>query len=191
MRGPRSLARLADEELIPLAQQGDGDAFEILYDRHAPAVFSLAFRIVGDRAAAEEISQVAFLSAWRTTSRFERTRGSVRTWMLSIVRNRAIDALRRDQVHQRRRAPGEPEADELSSPELTDVEAARREEARAVQGSLRELTSDQSRVIELAYYAGFTQSEIAELLEVPLGTVKSRMRRGLEGMRQALEPGLT
>jgi RNA polymerase sigma-70 factor, ECF subfamily len=191
MRGPRALTRLADEELMPLAQQGDADAFEILYDRHASSVFSLAFRIVGDRAAAEEISQIAFLSAWRTTGRFDRNRGSVRTWMLSIVRNRAIDALRRDQVHQRRRAPEPPEADELTAPERTDHEAARREEARAVQGSLRELPSDQSRVIELAYYGGFTQSEIAELLEVPLGTVKSRMRRGLDGLRQALEPRVT
>src|SRR6185295_15652088 len=87
--------RLADEELMPLVGRRDPEAFEVLYDRHGGAAYSLAYRIVGDRAAAEEVTQEAFISVWRSGARFDSTRGSVRSWTLGIVRNRAIDALRR------------------------------------------------------------------------------------------------
>jgi RNA polymerase sigma-70 factor (ECF subfamily) len=118
---------LADEEVMHLVQRGDPRAFELLYDRHGGAAFSLAYRIVGDRTAAEDISQEAFLSIWRSRLRYQPDRGSVRTWVLGIVHHRAIDGLRRNLVHERRRAHIEGVEEREEAPERTDVEAARRE----------------------------------------------------------------
>jgi RNA polymerase sigma-70 factor (ECF subfamily) len=142
--------------------------------------------MVGDRAVAEDISQEAFLSIWRSRLRYQADRGSVRTWMLGVVHHRAIDALRRNLVHDRRRASGEGIEEREEAPERTDVEAARREEARQVRSAIDTLPEDQSRVIELAYFGGFTHSQIAEMLEMPIGTVKGRMRLGLEKLRRQL-----
>jgi RNA polymerase sigma-70 factor (ECF subfamily) len=180
------LQRLADEDLMPLVDRREPRAFEIVYDRHGGAAFSLAYRIVGDRAKAEDITQEAFLSLWRSGAHYDRTRGSVRTWLLGIVRNRAIDLLRRD-VIQAPRIRFEEQAPEhqLLSDE-TDAEALRREAARQVRGALKLLPADQMRVIELAYFGGLSHSEIAELLGMPLGTVKGRMRLGLEKIRMQL-----
>jgi RNA polymerase sigma-70 factor, ECF subfamily len=180
------LSRLADEELMHVVQRGDPRAFEVLYDRHGGASFSLAYRMVGKRAVAEDIVQEAFLSIWRSKVRYERERGSVRTWVLGIVHHRTIDALRRHLVHERRRASAEGLEERHEAPELTDVEAARREEAREVRAALQSLPGEQSRVIELAYYGGFTHTQIAEMLDTPVGTVKGRMRLGLEKMRREL-----
>src|ERR1700712_3261078 len=177
---------LADEDLMQLVRQGDAQAFETVYERPPTAAFSLAYRMTGRRAAAEDVVQEAFLSLWRSGARYDRTRGSVRTWVLGIVHNRAIDALRRSMVHDRRRASDEGIEERLESGERTDVEAARRDEAREVRSALRALPAEQSRVIELAYFGGFSQSEIAEMLETPIGTVKGRMRLGLEKMRGQL-----
>jgi RNA polymerase sigma-70 factor (ECF subfamily) len=182
----RELAVLADEELMQLVQQGDPRAFEVLYDRHGGASFSLAYRMVGDRAAAEDITQEAFLSMWRSRVRYEPTRGSVRTWVLGIVHHRAIDGLRRNLVHQRRRASAEGIEEVHEAAERTDVEAARREEARTVREAMEELPEQQLQVIELAYFGGFTHTQIAEMLEMPVGTVKGRMRLGLEKLRRQL-----
>jgi len=181
---------LADEEVMQLVQEGDPRAFELVYDRHGAAAFSLAYRMVGDRVTAEDISQEAFLSIWRSRLRYDPSRGSVRTWVLGIVHHRAIDALRRNVAHERRRGPAEGIEEREEAPERTDVEAARREEARHVRSALDSLPEDQSKVIELAYFAGFTHSQIAEMLEMPIGTVKGRMRLGLEKMRRALAGGL-
>jgi RNA polymerase sigma-70 factor, ECF subfamily len=181
-----SLARLADEDLMPLIGKGSARAFELLYDRHGTHAFSLAYRIVGDRSSAEEVAQDAFLSIWRSRERYQAERGSVRAWVLAIVRNRAVDALRRNVVEMRRRAATELPAADRPASELTDVDALRREEARRVRGALAELPEDQSKVIKLAYFGGFTHSEIADLLEMPIGTVKGRMRLGLEKMRRQL-----
>jgi RNA polymerase sigma-70 factor (ECF subfamily) len=181
-----NLQRLADEELMHVVQGGDPRAFEVLYDRHGGAAFSLAYRMVGKRAVAEDIVQEAFLSIWRSKVRYERERGSVRTWVLGIVHHRTIDALRRNLVHDRRRASAEGIEERQEAPELTDVEAARREEAREVRAALQSLPGEQSRVIELAYYGGFTHTQIAEMLDMPVGTVKGRMRLGLEKMRREL-----
>src|SRR3954447_17089057 len=104
-RTTRSLMELADEELMQLLRRGDSRAFEIVYERHSGAAFSLAYRMTGKRVTAEEVVQEAFLALWRANARYDRTRGSVRTWILGIVHNRAIDALRRGMVHDRRRAP--------------------------------------------------------------------------------------
>ena len=184
---PEALQRLADEDLMTMVERRDADAFAVLYDRHGGAAYSLAHRIVGNPAIAEDVTQEAFLSVWRSGARFDAARGSVRSWTLGIVRNRAIDALRR--------ASGSAPKLDLdddgvlegqASGELTDAAAIRRETAQRVRGALGELPDEQSQVIGLAYFGGFTHSEIAEMLGMPLGTVKGRMRLGLEKIRTML-----
>jgi RNA polymerase sigma-70 factor, ECF subfamily len=176
--------RLADEELMPLLAEKDAEAFEVFYDRHGGAAYSLAYRIVGDRNNAEDVVQEAFLSIWRSGARFDRARGSVRAWTLGIVRNRAIDTLRRLSGN----APkldfdDEATLEQRSSPDRTDELAIQNESAAEVRGALRELPDEQSKVIQLAYFGGFSHSEIAEMLGMPLGTVKGRMRLGIEKIR--------
>src|SRR5918994_41421 len=181
------LRTLADEDLMQLVRRGQAPAFEVLYERHAQVAFSLAYRIAGTRGVAEDVVQEAFLALWRSGARYDR--GRVRTWVLGIVHNRAIDALRRAHVHERRRASDEGLEERLETPERTDVEAARHEEAATVRRALDHLPADQCRVIELSYFGGFTHTEIAEMLETPVGTIKGRMRLGLEKMRHALGAG--
>ena len=183
------LRNLADEEMMQLVQASDPRAFELLYDRHAGAAFSLAYRMVGNRVSAEDITQEAFLSIWRSRLRYDPARGSVRTWVLGIVHNRAIDSLRRSVVHDRRRQTMEGVEERFEARERTDVEAARRDEARTVRSALDTLPEDQRRTIELAYFGGFSHSQIAELLNEPIGTVKGRMRLGLDKMRRQLSEG--
>ena len=183
------LRNLADEEMMQLVQAGDPRAFELLYDRHGGAAFSLAYRMVGNRVSAEDITQEAFLSIWRSRLRYDQARGSVRTWVLGIVHNRAIDSLRRSVVHDRRRQTMEGVEERFEARERTDVEAARREEARSVRSALETLPEDQRKTIELAYFGGFSHSQIAELLNEPIGTVKGRMRLGLDKMRRRLSEG--
>ena len=188
---PEALARLADEDLMTLVERRDADAFAVLYDRHGAGAYSLAYRIVGDSAVAEDVTQEAFLSLWRSGSRFDPVRGSVRSWTLGIVRNRAIDALRRSSGS----APkldldDEAVLDQQPASTSTDAEAIRRETAERVRGALRQLPTEQSRVLGLAYFGGFTHAEIAEMLGMPLGTVKGRMRLGLEKIRISLAEGM-
>ena len=178
-----ALHDLADEDLMQLVRKGDSAAFEVVYDRHSTAAYSLAYRMVGSRNAAEDVVQEAFLSLWRSGARYDRARGSVRTWVLGIVHNRAIDSLRRSLVHDRRRASDEGIDERFEARERPEVEAARNDEPRQVQAALRTLPDEQCRVIELAYFGGFSHSEIAEMLKTPIGTVKGRMRLGLEKMR--------
>src|SRR5919199_4894924 len=179
------LRALADEDLMQLVRRGEADAFEVVYARHADAAYSLAYRMCGARGVAEDVVQEAFLALWRSSARYDRTRGSVRTWVLGIVHNRAIDALRRSLVHDRRRAGDEGMEERFEARARTEVEASRREEAASVRAALEALPIEQSRVIELAYFGGFTHSEIAEMLETPVGTVKGRMRPGPEKVRVA------
>jgi RNA polymerase sigma-70 factor (ECF subfamily) len=181
------IRNLADEELMALLQEGSTRAFELVYDRHGGAAFSLAYRMVPNRTTAEDITQEAFLSIWRSRTRYEPTRGSVRTWVLGIVHNRAIDALRRNIVHDRRRTSAEGLEEREEAPERTEIEVARLQEAHSVRDALKELPKEQARVLELAYFGGFSHSQIAEMLEMPIGTVKGRMRLGLEKLRRALE----
>ncbi len=183
------LRALADEDLMQLVQRGQTPAFEVIYERHAQAAFSLAYRIAGTRNLAEDVVQEAFLSIWRAGGRYDRARGSVRTWVLGIVHHRAIDALRRAAVHETRRASDEGVAERVDAGVRTDVEAARHEEAQTVRAAIGQLPPDQSRVIELAYFGGFTHTEIAELLGAPVGTIKGRMRLGLMKLRGALDAG--
>jgi RNA polymerase sigma-70 factor (ECF subfamily) len=183
--------RLADEELMPLIGAKDPEAFEVFYDRHGGVAYSLAYRIVGEKAAAEDVTQEAFISLWRSGARFDSTRGSVRSWMLSIVRNRAIDFLR-SKAGKAPKLTFDDDAilEQRPSEVLTEDEAMRHETASEVRGALGELPGDQSKVIELAYFGGFSHSEIARMLGVPLGTVKGRMRLGLEKIRGELAEGL-
>jgi RNA polymerase sigma-70 factor (ECF subfamily) len=176
---------------MPLVERKDPSAFELVYDRHGGPAYSLAYRIVGDRGTAEDVTQEAFLSLWRSGAKYDRARGSVRTWLLGVVRNRAIDALRREAT----RAPTvELELERLPDQgpytELTDAEALRQEAAREVRSALRVLPADQLKVIELAYFGGLSHSEIAEALGMPLGTVKGRMRLAMEKIRATLAEGV-
>ena len=182
----QDLRALADEDLMQLVRRGVAPAFEVVYERHSSAAFSLAYRIVGTRSGAEDVSQDAFLSLWRTGARYDRARGSVRTWVLGIVHHRAIDFLRRSAVHSKRRASDEGMEERFEAPDRTEVEVARRDDARAVRDAMDRLPAEQTKVIELAYFGGFTHVEISEMLETPVGTVKGRMRLGLSKLRDSL-----
>ena len=169
-----------------LVQRGDAQAFEAIYDRHGSAAFSLAYRIAGNRSLAEDIVQEAFLSVWRSAVRYNPERGNLRSWLLSVVHNRAIDGIRRAVVHTRHQVDGEGLEERKAAPEMTDVEAIRREESRTVRSAMEQLPPDQLKVVELAYFGGFTHTQIADMLGMPLGTVKGRMRLALDKMRDGL-----
>ncbi len=180
------LRMLADEELMQLVGEDDPAAFEILYERHTDAAYSLALRMCGRRTAAEDVVQDAFLSIWRSAGSYDPLRGSVRTWVLGVVHHRAIDALRRGVLQDRVRVSDEGIEDQLVARERTEQEVGRRDEAREVRAVLDGLPQEQSRVIELAYYGGLSHSEIAAMLDTPVGTIKGRMRLGLQKMRSQL-----
>jgi RNA polymerase sigma-70 factor, ECF subfamily len=183
--------RLADEDLMPLIGEKDPEAFAVLYDRHGGVAYSLAYRIVGERGAAEEVTQEAFISIWRSGARFDRTRGSVRSWILSILRNRAIDVLRgRAGKAPKLTFDDDSVLEQRPAQERTEEQAIRLETAREVRGALVLLPGEQSKVLELAYFGGFSQTEISRILGLPLGTVKGRMRLGLEKIRGELAEGI-
>jgi RNA polymerase sigma-70 factor (ECF subfamily) len=194
-RSPRSfrapdLGTHADEDLMALVREGDARAFEVIFDRHSGAAFSLAYRMCGRRAMAEDIVQEAMVSLWRSGARYDRARGSVRSWVLSAVHNRAIDAFRHESAKSSLNVGDEGLAERLESEERTDREAERRDEARQVRSALKELPGEQRQVIELAYFGGFTHTQIAEMLGLPPGTVKGRMRLGLTKLRVSLADGV-
>jgi RNA polymerase sigma-70 factor, ECF subfamily len=180
------ISSLADEDLMARVQEGDARAFEVIFDRHADAAFSLAYRMCGRRATAEDVVQEAFVSLWRSGARYDRTRGSVRSWVLGVVHNRAIDLFRRDSVRTSKDVSDEGAVERMAAPDSTEAEVQRGEDASEVRGALQELPDDQRQVIELAYFGGFTHSEIAEQLKLPAGTVKGRMRLGLTKLRLSL-----
>ncbi len=175
---------------MQLVHDGEAGAFEVIFDRHASAAFSLAYRMSGRQALAEDIVQEAFVSIWRAGTRYDRTRGSVRSWLLSAVHSRAIDAFRRESTRTRRDIHDDGITERIPARELTDSEFERRDDARQVRTALQDLPDDQRQVIELAYFGGFTHTQIAEMLQLPAGTVKGRMRLGLTKLRVALG-GLT
>jgi RNA polymerase sigma-70 factor, ECF subfamily len=171
---------------MQLVAANDADAFEVILERHADAAFALAYRMCGSRAAAEDVAQEAFLALWRNGARYDGARGSVRTWTLGIVHNRAIDVLRRTSIHERRRVSDEGVEHTLEAPERTDAQAIDNAASHEIREALGELPTEQRRVIELAYFGGFTQVEIASMLDTPVGTVKGRMRLGLQKLRTHL-----
>ena len=175
----------ADRRILAELGAGRLEALEALYDRYRAMAFAIAIRITADASLAEDVVQDAFLGVWRYADRYVEGRGSVKTWLLSIVHHRAIDAVRR-----RRPAVELPDPELPPPPQLiaADVwpEVAGRLEAVAVQAALATLSDVQREAIELAYFGGLSQTEIAEKTATPLGTVKSRMRLGLLGLRRAL-----
>jgi len=171
---------------MQLVHEGDAGAFEVIFDRHGDAAFSLAYRMCGRRATAEDVVQEAFVSLWRSGSRYDRGRGSVRSWVLSVVHNRAIDAFRRDAARTSRDVSDEGLAERMPAQERTEAEVERRDEAQQVRTALGELPAEQRQVIELAFFGGFSHTQIAEMLKLPAGTVKGRMRLGLTKLRVVL-----
>ena len=173
---------LADKDLISLVGQGDPEAFVTLYDRHGRAAYSLAYRMMGEKQAAEDLLQDAFLKLWRSATSYRADRGSVRTWLLSIIHNRGIDqlrslaSLRKTQEKIQASAP-------KSQPSEAFAESWRNSQREQVREALSTLPSEQLKILELAYFSWYTHVEIAELLDLPLGTVKGRMRLGLKKIR--------
>ncbi len=178
----RQYALLADEDLISLVEGGDAEAFAVLYDRHGRPAYSLAYRMMGEKQAAEELAQNAFIKVWRRAGSYRAQKGSVRTWILSIVHNRGIDQLRSHA--SRRRTQEKIEASAASSqPSEAFAETWRNTQSEQVREALSTLPKEQLKILELAYFSGYTHVQIAELLNVPLGTVKGRMRLGLQKLR--------
>ena len=176
----------ADRAVLERIAAGEHGAIEILYDRYKSMAYALALRITADAALAEDVVQDAFVGAWRNAARYVEGRGSVKTWLLSIVHHRSIDAIRR-----RRPTIELPDAELPPPPALTApdlwAEVAGRLDRAAVVAALATLSEVQREALELGYFSGLTQQEIADRTGAPLGTVKSRMRLGLVAMRRALE----
>ena len=172
----------SDEQVLEAVGRGDDDALGVLYDRFGRLAFRLAFRILRDRALAEDAVQEAFLAVWRSADAYKRERAKPSTWLLTVVHRRAVDIVRREQ--SRRGEPLEVAPEPSAGP--ADEDVVLRDRRAAVQAALTELPGEQRQAIELAYYGGLTQSELAERLGVPLGTVKSRMFAGLGRLRELL-----
>jgi RNA polymerase sigma-70 factor (ECF subfamily) len=183
----RELAHLSDEALVALAARSEQAALEELYDRYGRAAYGLALRVLRDAALAEDAVQEAFLAVWRTAPRFVPERGAASAWILTLVHRRAVDVVRRE---QRRRADPLEQVMEQGGGGA-DEEAWLRLQRERVQAALQQLPDPQREALELAYYGGFTQSELAERLGQPIGTIKSRMFAGLARLRELLgEPGM-
>ncbi len=180
------LARLEDSDLMRRVATGDARAFEVIYDRHSAQAFGLAMRVTGRRGAAEEATQDAFLGLWRAAPRYDTSRGTLKTWLLSMTRNRSIDCLRRDAPHNRYLEIDDALGERLEAAERTEEQVAAREESRHARQLLLSLPSEQRQVIELAYFKGLTQTEIAEKVGAPLGTVKGRQRLALKKLHHKL-----
>jgi RNA polymerase sigma factor (sigma-70 family) len=176
------VAQLSDEALLDAVARSDESALAELYDRFGGAAYGLALRVLRDSALAEDAVQDAFLQVWRSAKRFERDRAQASTWVLTFVHRRAVDLVRRE---QRRRTEPEEAAPVPAGPGA-DEDAERRSRREIVQEALRTLPSEQREAIELAYFGGYTQSELAERLGEPLGTIKSRMFTGLQRLRGLL-----
>lgn len=177
---------LADEDLISFVEAGDAEAFATLYDRHSRAAYSLAYRMMGERQAAEDLAQDAFLKVWRGVGSYRAERGSVRTWILSIVHNRGIDQLRSHASRRRTQDKIEATAPR-AQPSEAFAETWRNSQRDQVREAMGTLPSEQLKILELAYFSGYTHVEISELLSLPLGTVKGRMRLGLKKIREHFE----
>ncbi len=181
-----SMTRLSDEKLMRLVANLDAAAFEVLYDRHVAAVYGLCHRMARSAAMADDMCQEAFLSIWRSSGRYDPKLGAVRSWILSITHNRAIDQIRSSRRHDDRQVPDDALAEQMPAGDSTDGEALGRIDADETGRALRCLPDKQRAVIELSFYSGFSHAEIANRLDVPIGTVKGRMRLGLEKLQGQL-----
>ena len=182
-----NLSELSDEQLVDRLKERDTDAFAALYDRYSRKAFGLAYRLLNDAAAAEDVVQEAFLSLWRQAETFRPGRAALHTWLLSIVHHRAVDRLRR--VDNRAIADGmrlDAVADRLDEQVNVEEEVSLALTGQQMRGALRDLPAEQRTVIELAYFGGLSHREIAARLQIPSGTVKGRIRIGLQKLRVAL-----
>ena len=184
---PRRLAHLSDEALVALVARSDEQALAELYDRFGRIAYGVALRIVRDPALAEDAVQEGFLAVWRSAARFVAERAKASTWILTLVHRRAVDLVRREQP---RRADPLEDAPHPAGGD-TQEEAFLRLRRQRVQEALKRLPDRQREALELAYYGGFTQSQLADRLGEPLGTIKSRMFAGLTALRELLEEDLT
>jgi RNA polymerase sigma factor (sigma-70 family) len=183
----RAFAHLSDEAVVALVARSDQEALGELYDRFGRVAYGLALRVLRDEKLAEDAVQEGFLAAWRNADRFLPERGKASTWLLTLVHRRAVDLVRREDS---RRA--EPIAEDAAAGASRSAEddAWLRFERERVQSALQQLPDQQREALELAYYGGFTQTELAERLGQPIGTIKSRMFTGLARLRELLaEPG--
>jgi RNA polymerase sigma-70 factor, ECF subfamily len=176
----------SDDRVIDLLAQGSPEGIEVLYDRYGRLAYTLAVRILGDGASAEDVVQEAFLAIWRRSSSYRPERGSVRSWVCAIVHHRAVDRLRGRSGRARLDLSLDTARSEASASNTWETVVAGLERGQ-VRRALAELPEDQRRTIELAYYAGYSQSEISSAMSVPLGTVKGRTRMALRRLRSALE----
>ena len=184
----RDLAHVSDEALLSLVASSDDQALAELYDRFGRVAYGLALRILRDGTLAQDAVQEAFLAIWRSADRFLAERAKASTWILTLVHRRSVDLVRRE---DRRRGEPLESAGEPAAPETVEDEAALGFERRVVQEALSRLQPEQREALELGYYGGLTQSELAERLGLPLGTIKSRMFTGLSRLRELLaEVGL-
>ncbi|HEY1370293.1 MAG TPA: sigma-70 family RNA polymerase sigma factor [Gaiellaceae bacterium] len=182
---PRDLAHLSDEALVLLVARSDEVALGELYDRFGRVAYGLALRILRDEALAEDAVQDAFLAVWRTAARFMPEKGKASSWILTLAHRRAVDLVRREERRRTEPLEGVEEAPDRAADETVWL----RFERERVQAALRQLPDQQREALELAYYGGFTQSELAERLGQPIGTIKSRMFTGLSRLRELLEQG--
>jgi len=183
----RHLAHLSDEALVALVARGDEEALAELYDRVGRVAYGLAFRVLRDDRLAEDAVQEAFLGVWRTAAGFRAERAKASTWILTLVHRRAVDLVRREE--RRRAEPLDDETRDAATSGSAEEAAWLGFERERVQGALRQLPDAQREAIELAYYGGYSQSELAQRLGMPLGTIKSRMFAGLARLRELLDEG--
>jgi RNA polymerase sigma-70 factor (ECF subfamily) len=181
----RDLAHLSDEALVALVSRSDESALAELYDRIGGTAYGLAYRVLRDEALAEDAVQEAFMGLWRSAGSFIPERAKASTWILTLVHRRAVDVVRRE---QRRRTESLEEAPEPAGASAEEAAWLRLDRER-VQTALKQLPDQQREAIELAYYGGYSQSELAERLGQPLGTIKSRMFSGLSRLRELLDDG--
>lgn len=184
-------SRSTTSSLVPAIAQGDASALEALYDRYSPILYALLLRILGRPEDAQEVLQEAFVQVWRRASSFDSSRGSEAAWLISIARSRGIDRLRARRIRDERESEaGREISTGGSSVEKTTGQehAIFAEERRAVRAALAELPDNQRIPLELAYFEGLTQSEIATRLNEPLGTIKTRIQLGMKKLRERLAP---
>jgi len=183
----RSLEDARDHELVRRVKAGDEGAFRDLYRRYSPLAGGLAMRMVRHPFVAEEIVQEAFLALWRNPDAYREERGTFRAWLMSAVHHRAVDAIRREETQRRRAGPSEALESILEDVAQSVVEEAAAAGAREqVRAALREIPPEQRQVLEMMYFKGRTQAQVAQELDLPLGTVKSRTLLGMRRLRTLL-----
>jgi RNA polymerase sigma-70 factor (ECF subfamily) len=177
---------LRDDRLVELVAQRDADALEALYERYGRPAFSLARRILTEETLAQDVVQEVFLSLWRDAHRFDAGRGTVATYLLSMTHHRAVDVVRREENLRRWRTSDEGLELEADPKVRVEDEVEASERRAEVRAALKELPDAQREALLLAYFGGYTQREVAALVGVPLGTVKTRMAAGMRKLREAL-----